>query len=310
MDRIVATDLLLAALALAGLAIGAAQMVNGAVRIARHLGASPIFIGAVLLGAGTSLPDALVSGIAAARGDQGIALGNVIGSNTFNVAIALGAAAIITPIAASHTLLRREALLSALAVILFFAVAAIGLGHGGGLLLLALVAPALWVLRGASAPVDDDQREPPPPLRTSVEVARTVGALALIIVSSRVLVTSAEELATDLGASQALIGLTLVAVGTSIPELAVSVQAARRGEHQLVLGNVLGSNLLNSLGVGGLIGLLAPVPVELDDLFGAGILMLGMVLVATALLASGRRLVRWEGVALVGIYLTLTPLVA
>ena len=293
-----ATDLLLVGLSLVVLAFASAQFVTGAARVATWLGASPLFIGAVVLGAGTSLPDGLVSGIAAARGDTELALGNVIGSNSFNVAIALGVAALIIPVAVTSGLLRREAVISGAAVALFLALATFGLGVPQGVLLLALVIPAPWLIRGAK-PV---AVAAPATIQKGRETVRVLMGLLLTVASSRLLVLSAEDLAIDFGVSEATIGVTLVAIGTSIPELAVSIQAARRGAIELIVGNVLGSNLLNSLGVAGVATLLAPRTIELGELTDAAIVMLGLTLAATVLLATGKQLVRSEGVALIAAY--------
>ncbi|MGI9556834.1 MAG: sodium:calcium antiporter [Solirubrobacterales bacterium] len=295
-----AADLALAGLALLVLAVASEQFVTGTARVATSFGASPIFIGAVILGAGTSLPDGLVSGIAAARGDSELAVGNVVGSNSFNIAVALGAAALIIPVAARRSVLKREAVLSLAAVTLFYLLALVGIGTVAGALLLLLTVPALWLIRGAQGV--DAPASPPLEVSRGREIARVSVGLVLTVVSSRLLVVSAEDLAMDFGISEAVIGFTLVAIGTSIPELAVSVQAARRGASDLIVGNVLGSNLLNSLGVAGVAALLSPRALELGELADAGVLMLMLTVTATLLLATGRRLVRSEGVALIAAY--------
>lgn len=304
-------DLLIALGALAVLTVSASQFVLGAARVATALRMSQLFIGAVLLGAGTSLPDGLVSGFAAAGGDPGIALGNVFGSNAFNVAVALGVGAIITPLAISRSVLRREAVLSTMAVLTVLGLAIIGLTKPIGVLLVLLVIPALWLM----ALVPDDR---PEEAKTGgdvgrglpIELARSLAGLALTVLASRLLVESAEATALDFGVSEAAIGLTLVAVGTSLPELFVSIQAARQGATDMVIGNVLGSNLLNSLGVAGAATLLSPATIETDGLLGAGILMAALTLAAVGLLATGRKLVRWEGAALLGAYVVLLPILA
>ena len=304
------TDLLLVIGSLAVLALAASQFITGASRIATALGASPLFIGAVLVGTGTSLPDGLVSGFAAARGDGALALGNVIGSNTFNTTLVLGAAATITVVMVARRTLRREALLSGGAVALFLVVAAIGLNLVTGLILLLLAPAALWAIRGhppepSVRPKDDEAS-----ISMPVEAIRSVLGLAFTVLSSRALVEGANGLATDLGVSEAVIGLTLVAIGTSIPELAVSIQAARQKETDILVGNVLGSNLMNSLLIGGVIGILSPETVSLGSLAPAGILMVVVTVIATWFLATGRKLVRWEGWALIGGYLVATAVVS
>jgi cation:H+ antiporter len=303
-------DLALVVGSLVVLSVAASQFITGAARIATLLGASPLFIGAVLLGAGTSLPDGLVSTFAAVEGEGGLALGNVIGSNTFNISVVLGAGAVIVPVAIAVRTLKREAVISGAAVALFLAFAFIGLGTVTGLILLALVPVAFWLIRGNPpdpSTVTDESRQG---LSTGREALRAMLGLLFTVGASRVLVDSAGSLATDAGVSQAIIGLTLVAVGTSLPELAVSIQAARKNELDLMVGNVLGSNLVNSLLIGGVIALISPSTIEIGSLAAAGWLMLGMTAVATWFLATGRTLVRWEGWALIGIYVAATVLVS
>lgn len=302
------TDLLLVFGSLAVLAVAASQFITGASRIATVLGASPLFIGAVLVGAGTSLPDGLVSAFAAARGEGGLALGNVYGSNTFNITFVLGAAALITVVGVSRQTLRREAAYTAAAVLLFFLLTLVGLGLVAGIVLLILVPIALWAIRGSPPEkVDPGERDQ---VSAPLEVGRAVLGLAFTVASARLLVEGAEGVASAAGISQAVIGLTLVAVGTSIPELAVSIQAARKKATDILVGNVLGSNLINSLLIGGVIGIVSPDPVTAGSLLPAGILMLLVTLVATWLLGTGRKLVRWEGWVLVVGYLVATAVVS
>jgi cation:H+ antiporter len=263
----------------------------------------------VLLGAGTSLPDGLVSTFAAADGEGGLALGNVIGSNTFNISVVLGAAAVLVPVTIAIGTLKREAVISAGAVALFLAFSFIGLNTVTGLILLALVPVAFWIIRG-NPPDPSEADETTQEISTGLEVLRAVLGLAFTVGASRVLVDSAGSLATEAGVSQAVIGLTLVAVGTSLPELAVSIQAARKGELDLMIGNVLGSNLVNSLLIGGAVGVITPATIGIGSLAAAGWLMLGVTAVATFFLVTGRTLVRWEGWALIGIYIAATVAVS
>ena len=303
-------DLAIVVVSLAVLAVAASQFITGAARIATALGASPLFIGAVLLGAGTSLPDGLVSAFAAARGDGGLAIGNVIGSNTFNITLVLGVAATITVVSITRQTLRREALLTAGAVTLFLFLTAIGLNLATGVGLLLLLPVALWAIRGnppepSGTPVDDGGT-----ISKTVEIIRSIVGLGFTVISSRALVDGATGLATEAGVSEAIVGLTLVAVGTSIPELAVSIQAARQRATDLLVGNVLGSNLVNSLLIGGVIGILTPETITLGSLVPAGLLMLFVTIGASVLLATGRKLVAWEGWVLVVGYLVATAAVS
>lgn len=302
-------DLLITVASLIVLALAASQFITGAARIATVLGASPLFIGAVLLGIGTSLPDGLVSSFAAARGEGGLALGNVIGSNTFNITVVLGAAALIATVGVARETLRREAVLTGGAVLLFAALTLVGLDLVTGIILLMLTPVAFWAIRG-NPPEPTEVAAGGDEISARAEILRSAVGLVLTVAASRALITGVEGLATEFGISQAIIGLTLVAIGTSIPELAVSIEAARRRETDLLVGNVLGSNLINSLLIGGVIGILSPDPIEYGTLAAAGALMVLVTLIATYLLATGRRLVRWEGALLVGGYLVATTVVS
>jgi cation:H+ antiporter len=276
--------------------------------VALLLGAPPLFIGLVLVGVGTSLPDWLVSAFAAAAGEDGLAAGNFIGSNTANIGLALGLAAVVTPIAVSIGVLRREALISIGAVVAVSASLIGGIGRLEGVLLLAALPVAFWVIRPKPTPEGD-----PGLIEASLarELAIAAATLTVTVIASRLLVDSASDVALELGISEAFIGLSLVAIGTSLPEIVVGVQSARRGQTDLVIGNVLGSNLVNSLGVAGTAALLTPIaPLQAAGLGGATVLMVGFALVAGLLLATGRRLLRWEGALLVLIYCATLPFFA
>ena len=302
------TDLLIIAATLTTLALAADRFVVSAASVAALLGASPLFIGVVLIGVGTSLPDWLVSAFAAAGGEDGLAVGNFVGSNTVNVGLALGVAALITPLVVHESVLRREASLS-IAAFLAVSLALIGgISRLEGVILLIALPVAFVVLRPSEEPEGD-----PGAVKNSLgfELAVGVATLAATIVAARLLVDSAADVAISVGLSEAFIGLSLVAIGTSLPEIVIGIQSARRGHTDLVIGNVLGSNLFNSLGVAGTAALLTPAaPLDPSGLGGATVLMAGFAIAAGALLASGRRLVRWEGAVLVAVYCCTLPLFA
>lgn len=301
-------DVLIIIGALAVLAIAADRFVVSASAVATLLGASPLFIGVVLVGVGTSLPDWLVSAFAAADGEDGLAVGNFVGSNTVNVGLALGIAAMIAPLAVSSAVLRREAALSIAAVAAVTVALIGGIGRIEGVVLLVALPIAFWVLRPSDAP---ETQETGGNGSLTTELAIALATLAATVVASRLLVDSASDVALDFGVSEAFIGLSLVAVGTSLPEITVGIQAARRRETDLVIGNVLGSNMVNSLGVAGTAALLTPVaPLEPSGLGGAIVLMALFAIAAGALLATGRRLTRWEGAFLVVVYCVTLPFFA
>jgi cation:H+ antiporter len=300
--------LLIIAATLATLALAADRFVVSAASVATLLGASPLFIGVVLIGVGTSLPDWLVSAFAAAGGEDGLAVGNFVGSNTVNVGLALGVAALIVPLVVHESVLRREAALSIAAVIGVSLALIGGISRVEGLILLIALPVAFIVLRPAEEPEGDPSAVKNP---VGLELAIAAATLAATIVAARLLVDSASDVAISVGLSEAFIGLSLVAIGTSLPEIVIGIQSARRGHTDLVIGNVLGSNLVNSLGVAGTAALLTPAaPLDPSGLGGAIVLMAAFAVAAGALLATGRRLVRREGAVLVAVYCVTLPLFA
>ncbi len=301
-------DLLIIAATLATLALAADRFVVSAASVATLLGASPLFIGVVLIGVGTSLPDWLVSAFAAADGEDGLAVGNFVGSNTVNVGLALGVAALIVPLVVHESVLRREAALSIAAVIGVSLALIGGISRVEGLILLIALPVAFIVLRPAEEPEGDPSAVKNP---LGLELAIAAATLAATIVAARLLVDSASDVAISVGLSEAFIGLSLVAIGTSLPEIVIGIQSARRAHTDLVIGNVLGSNLFNSLGVAGTAALLTPAaPLDPSGLGAAIVLMAAFAVAAGALLATGRRLVRWEGAVLVAVYCVTLPLFA
>jgi cation:H+ antiporter len=303
-------DLLLVAVGLVALTIAADRLVSAAARLARTWGLSPVLIGAVLIGMGTSLPEMLVSGLAAARpGGLDLAVSNVVGSNLANLSLVLGIAALISPLAGGTPVIRREGLVMLAGSAVLAALAwngSLTLTEGAVLtagMVLALLVIARWALTGADPEVTREVEEllgdaPVVPRREVL-----VGSLSLLVTlaGARLLVAGAEGLARDLGVSEAVIGMTLVAVGTSLPEIATAVAAARRRESDLVLGNVVGSNLFNALAVGGVSALLGAGAIA-ADLRPSLATMLGVTLLAALLIVTRDRLVRWEGAALVVAY--------
>ena len=291
---------------------GGELVVRGAVGLARRFGVSPLVIGLTIVGFGTSLPELLVSLRAALAGAPGIAVGNVIGSNMANMMLILGVAALICPIAVNPNAVRRDGLFVLAATAVF---AAIGLGGAVDrwqgavmiLLLLGYVAFSLW--RDLHA--DDDaaalHREEADeltgqPRRLWVLILSVAGGFAAIGAGAGLLVDGATALARAAGVSDEVIGLTLVAVGTSLPELATSIVAAYRGHSDVCLGNVLGSNIFNLFGILGITALATPVPFA-DRIVAFD---LWALLAATALLApfmlTGRRVSRPEGTTLLALY--------
>lgn len=291
------------------LTVAADRLVVSAARLSRTWGLSPILIGAVVVGLGTSLPEMLVSALAAARpGGLDLAVSNVVGSNIANLALVLGVSVLLSPITGQLPVLRREgmAMLGGsvlLAVLVWNGELSVVEGWvlAGGLAA-ALVLLWSWARRSAapevSAEVDEMLGED---VRPGREAVIGVVTLLLTLAGARLLVVGAEGIAVDLGVPEAVIGFTLVAIGTSLPELATAVAAARRHENDLVLGNVLGSNLFNALGVAGVAGVIGGGTLTADFRVGLA-LMVGVSVVAGVLAATGDRLRRIEGAILLAAY--------
>lgn len=242
------------------------RFVGGAASVARALGVSPMIIGLTIVGFGTAAPEILVSAMAALAGNPDLGVGNAIGSNITNIALILGTAALIAPLTVRSETLRRE-----LPVLLTIMLVGLGLLIDGeldridGIVLLAgLVAFIAWLIhlarRSANADpmAEEFSAEMPAPMPLPAALLWLAIGLAVLLISSRLLVWGAVNLAVALGISDLVIGLTVVAIGTSLPELAASVIAARRGEHDIAIGNVLGSNIFNLLAVMGLPGVIRP----------------------------------------------------
>ena len=300
----------------------AERFVEGAAATAARLGLSPLLVGMLVIGFGTSAPELTVSALSAAQGNPGLALGNAYGSNIANIGLILGLVALISPLAVHSSVIRRELPVLGAATL----VSALMMWGGlisrleGALLLLALlvfmVASVIQSRREEAAAradalaTDTVQELDAHPMSLGKGIFLTLLGLALLVVSSRLLVWGAVDIAQGLGVSDVIIGLTVVAIGTSLPELASSISALRRKEHDLVLGNVVGSSLFNTLGVVGLAAGIAPIEAGREVLMRDWSLMTAMTLMMAvfALGWKGRagRINRFEGGVLVAVYLAYT----
>ncbi|WP_297082248.1 calcium/sodium antiporter [uncultured Demequina sp.] len=309
---------------LAALAWSADKFVAGAAAVARYLGMAPLLIGMVVIGFGTSAPEMVVSAFAASGGDPEIALGNAFGSNIANIGLILGTTAIVLPIIVKRGILRKELpLLLVVTMVAWLLMSDGELSRGdAGVLAVLLVVLLTWQILAARQDGEDDlgkdvehAAEARHMSRKAAWVWLAVG-LVLLVVSSRLLVWGAVEIAESLGWSDLVIGLTVVAIGTSAPELASALAAARHGENDLALGNVIGSNLFNTLGVVGLAGLIAPAAVSPELLYRdipMVAFMTVLVLIFGFRFRRNGRINRFEGVALLLLwvgytaYLVLNP---
>lgn len=277
--------------------------VDGAVGLAHAARVSPVLVGAVIVGFGTSAPELLVSGIAALEGDLALGVGNIVGSNVANLSLVLGAAAMIVPLLVSRSILIREAPLSLLAVLMFaYFTTRGGLRRWEGVVMLVALVGALgWVIVGGMGTEPEFPRRRVFGLGGTVlsHSVETVVGLIGTIAGAQVLVWGARAVAERVGLSGGFIGFTLVAVGTSLPELVTAVAAARKRQTELILGNLLGSNIFNSLAVGGVIALVGPGPIDDPGLRSIGVVV--MVLVALAAwfaMATLRRVHKLEAAVL------------
>jgi len=299
--------LVLLVIGLALLTLGADRFVVAAARLAGAWGLSAVLIGALVVGLGTSAPEMLVSSLAAARGEIDLALGNVVGSNTANVTLVLGMAALFTPIASRLRTVRREGLSMFVAVTLMAAllwnlrldrIEALGLIVG---LVVALGLLVWWSRRDDAEGSGPDLSAPQWHGPARREILIGLFTLGMTLAGADLLVRGAVRLAAEVGLSSAFVGLVIVSVGTSLPELATSIAGARRGETDLVLGNVLGSNLFNTLAVAGIAGLIDPGAVDPGFRVALGFMVVSG-LAAGLFAVSGRRIVRWEGAVLLAVF--------
>ncbi len=295
-------DLAFVALGLALLVGGGDQLVRGAVNLSLRLGLSPLVVGLTVVAFGTSAPELLVSVNAVVDHAPGIALGNVIGSNIANVLLVLGIPAIVSTVPCRETDTRRSYTMMLAATAIFIAVAFLGpIRWPHALVLLAGLAVMLVDSFRSSAAEPELEGADPSMAWGRILLALAIGLVALPL-GAQLLVSGATEIARAFGVSEAVIGLTLVAVGTSLPELAASVAAALRREAGMALGNVIGSNMFNLLGIIGIAGLVGPLPVPPGMLAFDLWVMLGTSLLIAPFILRGLCITRVWGVALVALY--------
>lgn len=310
-------SLALLAVSLLVLTAGAELLVRGAVAVAKGMGVSAFFIGLTIVGFGTSTPELSTSLMAAIKGSGDIAVGNVVGSNICNVLLILGATALIRPIGVELRLVRSE-LLVVIAVSLLPFVALLTGGvvtRWQGLAMVALLGVYLWrgylagrreeAVRQAALSAEI-QREvglsPEKPTPTLISILSIAAGLLLLVVGSWLLVRSASDIARSFGISELVIGLTIVAVGTSAPELFTSVVAAVRKQSDIAVGNILGSNIFNLLGILGITAAVRPQTIAPQVFRLDAPLMLGAAVLAAIFMRTGSRLSRPEGVFMLAAY--------
>lgn len=295
------------------LAWSADRFVDGASSTARHLGMSPLLIGMLIIGFGTSAPEMVVSAIAALDGSPNLALGNAYGSNIANIALVLGFTALIMPIAVTSNVIRREIpLLMVVMLVAGWQLQSGMITRWEAWILLALFFAFVgWVIyqgkkdkAGLPASAEAEIEQNSMPLGRAI--FWLVAGLILLVISSRLLVWGAVNVATALGVSELVIGLTIVAIGTSLPELASCIAAARKNQHDLAVGNIIGSNMFNTLAVVGIAGAITPMQFDYDVFTRdwSSMMVLTVLLLIFGLGRKGKgRINRVEGVIFLSLYI-------
>lgn len=299
------------------------KFVEGSSSVATRMGMSKLLVGMIIVGFGTSAPEMMVSALAAYNGNAGIAIGNAYGSNIANIALILGVTVIIRPIGIERNVMVREIpILLAVTLISFYLIWDGSISRLDAIILLALFSGIMFFSirasmreekRKATCPefIKNEPQQEDTVLPMNKALLWLIVGLVMLILSSRLLVWAAVGIATYIGISDIIIGLTIVAVGTSLPELASAIAATRKNEHSLVIGNILGSNFFNALAVVGLAGIITPLPVE------HGVIVRDMpinLLLTLALFFFGIRMkgqkegtiTRFEGIVMVILYVLYT----
>ncbi len=297
------------------LVFSADRFVDGAAATARYAGMPPLLIGMLVIGFGTSAPEMVVSAISASQGNPGLALGNAYGSNISNIALILGMTALISPITVHSSVLRKELpILFGVTILATALLFDLSLDRLDGWILLIVFAVimswSVWAgLRqrrdkvSVSADVDNIVAQESMSLKMAL-FWLFVG-MTLLVISSRILVWGSVEIARGFGVSDLIIGLTIVAIGTSLPELASALAATRKGEHDLAIGNVIGSNLFNTLAVVGIAGTIQPMTI-LPEVLYRDCLIMGLLTVVLFFIRTGpsgrRQISRINGAMLLSVY--------
>ena len=305
------------------LVLGGELLVRGAVQVATRFGVSPLVIGLTLVGCGTSTPELVTSVQAALSGSPGIAYGNIVGSNIANILLILGASAVLAPISVASSALKRDSAVMVAVAVVFAATAALmPLGALVGFLFVAAL--ALYVFTAfrqerqlatgdhgavydktiaaqaadpALVPVERPERS------VVISLLVAVAGLGLVVLGGYFLVDGAVTLARSLGISEAVIGLTIVAVGTSMPELVTSIMASIRKQADVAFGNIVGSNIYNILGIGGVTAMVAPAQVPLEIVRFDNLVMIAASILLVVLAYTGTRISRLEGGLLMVLYI-------
>lgn len=299
---------------LAALVVGAEVMVRGGSQLAARLGVSPIVIGLTFVSIGTSMPELAIGVVSAAEGSGALAVGNIAGTNIVNILLILGLSAVLVPLALQMRTIRFELPFMALAALLMWLLSVDGvLSRTDGAILVACAvvytAGVLWTARRESRQIAAefaDEFSAPEPSRTWLHVVMTVGGIAVVVIGAEWLVDGAVGLARGFGVGDALIGLTVVAIGTSAPELVTTVVSTIRGDRDIAIGNLIGSSIYNIVLILGVTCLVPANGLALpDSLVRVDIpIMVAVAALCIPIFLSGRRVSRAEGTFMVGAYLS------
>ena len=293
-------------LIIAGVAMvlyGADRLTEGASALARRMNVSEIIIGLTIVAAGTSAPELFVSLVSALKGTPDMAIGNVVGSNTMNAMLIVGCAAVVAPMSISRNTVRKDIPFAVVASVLLPLLAIdSAIGRIDGIILLAGFAAFMYYTlsqakAGETAPSDETKMQNP-----WLSVFFVVLGLALLVIGSNIFVDSASRVAYALGLSEAVVGLTIVAGGTSLPELATSVVAARKGQSAIAIGNVIGSNVFNILMILGLTATISPMQIQGITHIDLS-MMLGSIVMVWLFSRTKYTVERWEGALLAVVYI-------
>ena len=305
-------DVIYIIIGLALVLVGAHILTEGAAAVAEKFRISEFVIGLTIVAVGTSMPEFVVSSAAVVQGSSDMAIGNVVGSNVFNVFLILGLCAVVSPLPFTRNNIRFDIPLAFLASVMFFVTALdvmFGLGEvnrigrvEGVVMFLCYIAVVIWSIR--SSKQDEQEVAAEPRMKMWIALLAIVGGLAALVIGSRLFVDGASAVARALGVSDALIAITLVACGTSLPELASSLVSVAKGQKGMALGNVLGSNLFNILFILGGCSMISPLTLGDIDIVDISMVVLSAVIpFIFAFTFKGRQLDRKEGVAMVAIYI-------
>ena len=285
---------------------GSDVFVDGSSSIARLLGIPAVIVGLTIVSMGTSAPEAAVSITAGIKGSNEIALANLVGSNVFNMLMVAGISAVITPFAVDKIVIKRDfpVCLGIMAATIIMCLDGVVSRVDGIILLVVFVAYIAYLVRSAikNRETSEDDEEPMSPVKSVIFIL--VG-IAAVILGGQLVVNSSKTIAAAFGMSENLIGLTIVAIGTSLPELVTSVVAARKGQSGIAIGNVVGSNIFNLafvLGMSSTANAIAVVPEAMID----ALVMLGVNLLGFIFCFTGKKLLRWEGIVFVMMYVGYT----